>query len=68
MVIIELPFELSDTDVQAGYDAARKTDIYRMVRPQTDEDFVGLLQDFYDEGRERLAYNVGFLFGLYAQT
>lgn len=68
MVTIELPFELADSEVRAGYDAARKTDIYRTTRPQTDEDFVGLLQDFYEEGRERLAYNVGFLFGLYAQA
>jgi hypothetical protein len=67
MVIIELPFELADSEVQAGFDAARKSDIYLHTRPQTDEDFVGLLRDFYNEGRERLAYNVGLLFGLYAK-
>lgn len=64
MTILELPFDIEHPDVLAGFRAGQQA-IYRDTRPDTDIDLVTFVRDFMSDESQRLAYNVGFLLGLY---
>ncbi|EFH87644.1 hypothetical protein [Ktedonobacter racemifer] len=66
MTILELPFDIEHPDVQAGFQAGKQA-VYRDTRPVTDMELVTFIRDFMSDSSHRLAYNIGFLFGLYAQ-
>lgn len=64
MTILVLPFPIEHPDVQAGFENGKQA-VYRETRPETDMELVTFLRDFMQEP-QRLAYNFGFLLGLYA--
>ena len=66
MTIIELPFDIENPDVKAGFEVGQD-DIYYSTRPKTDVEFANLIRDLLADNPARLMYNVGFLLGLYRQ-
>lgn len=66
MTELQLPFNIDHPDVKAGFQAGQNA-IYRDTRPITDIELVTLVRDFTHDESQRLAYNIGFLFGLYAK-
>ena len=67
MTIIELPFDITDTDIKCGFENGQDPR-YDSTRPDTDSDFVDFIQDFLHlDGGMRLKYNIGFVLGLYAK-
>ncbi|GHO52372.1 hypothetical protein [Ktedonobacter robiniae] len=67
MTTLQLPFNLEHPEVRAGFQAGQQA-IYRDTRPITDIELVTFIRDFMADESQRLAYNVGFLFGLYIQN
>lgn len=65
MTTLELPFNIEHPDVKAGFEVAQQT-IFRDTRPVSDMELVQFVRDFTSDDPQRMAYNVGFLFGLYA--
>lgn len=65
MTTIELPFDLTHPDVQAGFQTGQQA-VYRDTRPDTDMELVQLVRDCVADNTHPLQYHVGFLFGLYA--
>lgn len=66
MLTIHLPFDLEDPDAKEGFKKAQEEKEYQATKPATDTELVGFIQDFILDGNDRLAYNIGFLLGLYA--
>ncbi|EFH90310.1 hypothetical protein [Ktedonobacter racemifer] len=64
MTILELPFDIEHPDVKAGFRTGQQA-IYHDTRPDTDMELVKFMRDFMADEAQRLAYNVGFLLGLY---
>ncbi|GHO53749.1 hypothetical protein [Ktedonobacter robiniae] len=58
-------FAIEHPDVKAGFQAGQQA-IYRDTRPESDMEVVRFISDFMADEPRRLAYNVGFWFGLYA--
>jgi hypothetical protein len=67
MLNIQFPFDLVSDDMKEGFAMGRE---YRFqdTKPTTDRELVELIQDFINDDNNRLAYNIGFLLGLYAQA
>jgi hypothetical protein len=64
MIIIQLPFDIENPDMQNGFEEGRNPN-YQAVRPASDTEMVSFIQDFIEDSKDRLAYNIGFLFGLF---
>jgi hypothetical protein len=58
-------FAIEHPDVKAGFQAGQQA-IYRDRRPESDMEVVRFISHFMADKPQRLAHNVGFLFGLYA--
>lgn len=67
MTNLELPFDPEHPDVKAGFQTGQQA-IYRDTRPTSDMELVTFVRDFMQDEPKRLAYNLGFFFGLYAQN
>jgi hypothetical protein len=67
MVTIRFPFELEDAAIKEGF-ATGQEERFQSTKPCNDTEFVDLIQDFIHDSDDRLAYNVGFLLGLYAHS
>lgn len=66
MTTLQLPFTIEHPDIKAGFQAGQQA-IYRDTRPDSDIELARFVGDFMADETQRLAYNVGFLLGLYAQ-
>lgn len=62
--ILLLPFDVAYPEVQEGFEKAREA-CYQESKPTTDMELTSFVRDFLHDEPERLAYNVGFLLGLY---
>jgi hypothetical protein len=66
MLILLFPFDLEDPNMKRGFEQGQSQE-YQTIKPTSDTELVSLIWDFLKDDEERLAYNIGFLFGLYKQ-
>jgi hypothetical protein len=64
MIVVQFPFNLEDPDMQRGFEQGKNPN-YQPVKPISDTELVSFVRDFLEDGKDHLAYNIGFLLGLY---
>jgi hypothetical protein len=64
MITLQFPFPIEHPEVKRGFEQGQNPE-YQSTKPVTDAELVGLVSDFLKDDEQRLAYNLGFLMGLY---
>ena len=64
MITVQFPFNIENSDMQSGFEEGKNPD-YQSIKPASDAELITLIEDFFEDGKDRLAHNIGFLFGLF---